>query len=314
MLIHHEFQRHDISNFDKLFISEFVHGTLRWQGKLEWILNQFYQGNFMKIKILYKNIMSWLAHYHLKKAVIILFWLFIFMLLMDNIVMPIYVRLGQEYEIPNVTELTYNDAEMTLKKHGFKIVLEVQRYDSRFPAGYVISQNPKAFTRVKKGRRIYVVTSMGERYVKVPVLVGNGERNARFMIQSAGLLLDHISYEHSSYYPEGVVSEQSIQPDREVKLGTIINIIISLGPYPDRFLVPVLVGIDLDVAVKRLQKAGLKLGSVTYQIEDKLLPNTVIFQSIEAAAEVNVGEIVELVVSTLPEENIEATIDTFRYR
>jgi len=267
----------------------------------------------MNINRFYHDIMSWLERYHLKKLTIIFFWLLIFFLLMDNIVMPIYVRLGQEYEIPKVTGMLYDDAGMILKEYGFKIVLEGERYDSQFPPGYVILQNPLAFTSVKKGRRVYVVTSMGERYVKIPVLVGHGERNARFMIQSAGLVLDHVSYEHDSYYPEGVVSEQSIQPDREVKVRTTINIIVSMGPFPDRFLVPSLIGIDLEVAIKRLQKAGLKLGNVTYQIEDKLLPNTVLSQSIEPDTEVNVGEAVDLVVSKLPEENLKAADGTVPY-
>lgn len=259
----------------------------------------------MNITQLYHNFMAWLEKYNLKKLFIISFWLIIFLFLMDTIVMPVYVRLGQEDEIPNVTEMAYEDAGLFLNKHGFKIVLEGERYDSRFPAGYVISQNPKAATRVKKGRRVYVVTSMGERYIKVPVIIGNGERNARFIIQSAGLLLDRVSHEYSSYYPEGVVWEQSIQSGREVPVGTGINIIISMGPFPDRFLVPFLIGVDLDVAGKRLKKAGLKLGAVTYQVTDDLLPNTVVSQSIEPDTEVRIGESIDLVVSILNEESIE---------
>ncbi|MBN1350219.1 PASTA domain-containing protein [candidate division KSB1 bacterium] len=258
------------------------------------------------------SVITWLQRLNLKKPLIILAGLLVFILIMDNIVMPIYVRLGQEYEIPKITELTYSDAELILQDQGFKIVLESQRYDSRFPPNYVISQNPPAFTRVKKGRRVYVVTSMGERYFKVPVLVGKGERDAKLTIQAAGLILDHVSPEHSSYYPEGVISEQSIQPGREVKAGTKISIVVSIGPFPDRFLVPFVIGADLDAAERLLKKAGLQVGSISYQVTDKLLPNTVLKQSIEADTEVFSGERIDLVVSVLPDENAEAAYDSGR--
>lgn len=48
ILIHNEFSKHDLSNLDKSFISALVHGTLRWQGKLDWLIEQFYRGSFKK--------------------------------------------------------------------------------------------------------------------------------------------------------------------------------------------------------------------------------------------------------------------------
>ena len=58
VLMHREFHRSDLSNLDKSFISELVHGTLRWQGKLDWILKQFYQGDFEKCPRIIKIILE----------------------------------------------------------------------------------------------------------------------------------------------------------------------------------------------------------------------------------------------------------------
>ena len=49
----------------------------------------------------------------------ILFWLIvliIFVLVMDNFVMPAYVRLGKEVELPDVVEMSAENAKKTLEK------------------------------------------------------------------------------------------------------------------------------------------------------------------------------------------------------
>jgi serine/threonine-protein kinase len=251
-----------------------------------------------------KNILNWLDQYRLKGVTIVVFVLLVLFILVDNGVMPLLVRLGQGDPVPDLKGISLAEAEKILDDHGFKSVLEGEKYDRTYPPGYIVSQNPKANSIVKKGRRIYMITSMGEELIKVPRMVGRSERDANFIISSAQLQLDHVSFEHSSYYPEGVVTEQSIEENKEVKLGTPISIIISLGQFPDRFLIPDLQGKDLEGAIKRIRKAGLRLGEVTYQLEPNLLPNTVISQSIEPFQEVSIGTIINLVVSSIPDETV----------
>jgi len=248
-----------------------------------------------------KSVLDWLEAHHLKNATIILFILFILFLLMDNLIMPLAVRLGQSLPVPDVRRMPLSEAEKILKQYGLKLILEGEKYDKNIPPGYVVSQNPKPNSGVKRGRRIYVMTSMGERLVRVPELKGRSERDAKFIIQSAQLTLDHISFEHSSYYLEGTISEQSIKSGTEVTAGTPISIVVSLGPFPDRFLIPDLKGKDLEVAIKRIRKSGLNVGTITYQTEPDLLPNTVIAQSIEPGSEVSIGTVIDLVVSQIPD-------------
>ncbi len=45
----------DLNDLDKGLLSELVHGVLRWQGRLDWILNGFSHGNFAKSEINIKN-------------------------------------------------------------------------------------------------------------------------------------------------------------------------------------------------------------------------------------------------------------------
>ncbi|MFM7774467.1 MAG: transcription antitermination factor NusB [Candidatus Kapaibacterium sp.] len=47
-LLDAEFRRNDWSAYDRALIIELVFGTLRWQGRLDWILTGFYHGEFAK--------------------------------------------------------------------------------------------------------------------------------------------------------------------------------------------------------------------------------------------------------------------------
>ena len=50
-----ELRANDLTNADKGLLSEIVHGVIRWQGKLDWLLNRFTHGNFSKSEINVKN-------------------------------------------------------------------------------------------------------------------------------------------------------------------------------------------------------------------------------------------------------------------
>ena len=54
-LLDAELRATDISDVDKSLLAEIVHGVIRWQGRLDWILNGFTHGNFIKSEINLKN-------------------------------------------------------------------------------------------------------------------------------------------------------------------------------------------------------------------------------------------------------------------
>ncbi|MDW7681614.1 MAG: PASTA domain-containing protein [bacterium] len=223
----------------------------------------------------------------------------IIVLLFDKLIMPLYTRHGQEIEVPDLTSMFFEDARELLKQMDLKIVEEEKKFDSsnKFPIGYIMAQNPPPASKVKTGRRIYVITSKGEPVIEMPQLVRRSERNAVFELQKLGLILGEVNYEHSEFFHEGVISEQSIPPDTELKPGTVVDITVSLGQFPDKFIVPDVVGRSLRDARRIIFQSGLTLGEVSFQTEDDLLPETVIHQFPEANLEVTQGDTVKLLVS-----------------
>lgn len=50
-----ELRSNDLSDLDKNLLAELVHGVMRWQGRLDWVLNGFSHGNFSKSEVNIKN-------------------------------------------------------------------------------------------------------------------------------------------------------------------------------------------------------------------------------------------------------------------
>lgn len=54
-LIDAELRSNEFNDFDKALLTEIVHGVLRWQSKLDWVLNGFFHGNFSKAEVNVRN-------------------------------------------------------------------------------------------------------------------------------------------------------------------------------------------------------------------------------------------------------------------
>ncbi len=220
-------------------------------------------------------------------------------LLLDLIIMPIYTKHGETLPLPDVTKIRYEDAKLALRAGGFNIVKAEERFDSRFPMGYVIKQVPAPGTLVKSGRRVSVILSKGERRFEMPKIVGTSDRDSKLLLSKFGLRPGKKFYEYSSYYPKGVVTHQSITPGVEVPMNTFIDLTISLGSVPSVFIVPSVEGRTLDDARDIIKQAGLQIGSIRYQPMNALLPETVIKQSLQSGTEVPKDTRINLVVSSL---------------
>jgi 16S rRNA (cytosine967-C5)-methyltransferase len=56
-VLDNELRQPELNDLDKGLLTELVHGVLRWQNKLDWVLNGFSHGNFSKSEINVKNAM-----------------------------------------------------------------------------------------------------------------------------------------------------------------------------------------------------------------------------------------------------------------
>lgn len=229
---------------------------------------------------------------------------FFILLMMDQIIMPWYVRYGKEMELPDVVELSIKDAQNRLEADDFRVVIVDSVYDNNFPVGTVVEQMPLPFTTVKSGRYVYLKLSIGEKPIIMPNLFYKSPRDAEVALKSLNLPIAKY-YDYSDDALDGVVIAQSYPAGQIIRKGTQIALTISLGPFPKQPVIPHLVHKSLRVAKKQLKDLGVKNIKVTYEERNDILPETVFGQNLAKGVLITEETEIELLVSKLKqnEEN-----------
>lgn len=237
--------------------------------------------------------------------IIVIFSITLF--IVDTFVMPYYVNKGGTLVVPKVVGLKEESARKILDSLHLEPRRGEIRQDPSYPEGYVILQNPAAEQTVKTGRRVYLTISGGEQDVIVPSLRGRSIRDAKFALDRAALRQCAIQYQVSIELPEGTIITQDIPPGSKVKKNTFISVIVSAGESMDSIYIPSLIGMTFSEAQKHLKEKGLRTGNITYQINDELLPNTVIDQLPRENEVVTTQKEVDLFISQTPDKSNKKT-------
>ncbi|MGD9486918.1 MAG: PASTA domain-containing protein [Calditrichaceae bacterium] len=248
------------------------------------------------------NISELWERYKTKKiaqSIVVLAILFVFTILMDKVVMPWYVNLGDEVEMPDMVEKEFFVVEKELVSMGFQVVLVDSIYDSHYPSGTVVEQMPLPYSTVKKGRHVYVKVSIGEKPIIMPNLFGRSPRDAEFLLKANGLELSSTLYAYSDIYPEGVVIAQTFPQGQKIKKKTRITITVSLGSLPEQNTIPELVGKSLSSAKKQLEHLGVRINQIEYEERENILPETILKQSLPPGQPIDSGSEIVLLVSKI---------------
>lgn len=225
--------------------------------------------------------------------------LFLFLLLVDRVIMPAVVHSGRDCVLPDITNLSLREAEEILQKRDLSLRVLAEEYNPLEPPGIILSQSPAPGSKIKRGRIVKVVVSKGEKMVLVPYLKGVSLRQAEIMLGEKGLEVGEINWVTSDTFPENVVVASSPSFRLSVPSGMSVNLEVSLGVSPDTVRMPDLVGTSLEETKIILEKFGLEIGEIKYETKDYLPPETVLEQFPREGAEVEKGTRVNLKVSTV---------------
>lgn len=113
----------------------------------------------------------------------------IFLMWIGMIWLDDWTEHGKELEVPSVKGLSYNDALQVLADANLGIELSDSIYDNATKPGTVLDQNPRAETKVKSGRTIFVtVNAFSPKSVTLPLLQDVSVRQARSILEGLGLV------------------------------------------------------------------------------------------------------------------------------
>ncbi len=84
----------------------------------------------------------------------------LFVILLDQVIMPIVVRKGEEVVVPNVVGLSQEEALSQLEAKGLRAYFAGKKH-SEFPPNAIAEQDPEGGMIVKKGFRVALFLSSG---------------------------------------------------------------------------------------------------------------------------------------------------------
>ena len=224
--------------------------------------------------------------------------LIIIALFMNLLIMPMVTRQGEEFTLPEFTGQRMLEAQITLEDLELGFDISSEEYSPEKPQGTILSQYPIAGTKVKSGRAIKFVVSLGQKNVPIPNVTGQSVRQAMLQLEASGLKLGEIAWAYSDTIPEKVVVFSYPAADQEVPMGSEISLMVNHGRASNFTYVPNLVGLAIEDATARLDEKELRTGIISYRTDENYLPETVLEQSEPNGTEVDVGTEIDLVVSS----------------
>jgi eukaryotic-like serine/threonine-protein kinase len=222
--------------------------------------------------------------------------------------LPAYTNHGQTVSVPDLEGYDYHDLEAYLSARDLKYEISL---DSGFNAELrplsVMKQNPKAGSKVKQGRKIYItLNAKNAPLIKMPNLVNSMLKNAQEVLSNMGLIRGEIIY-----VPDigiNVVLEQkyrgrSIPEGFEIPKGSQIDLVVGDGLGNQVLDVPNLVGMDEVDAEFLIIGYGFRMGRINYVLTDTVPQGTIVQQMPPVGAQVKTGEPIDVWISDLKRDS-----------
>ncbi|RJX19167.1 MAG: serine/threonine-protein kinase [Ammonifex sp.] len=205
-----------------------------------------------------------------------------------------------EVVVPDVQGLNVGMAQQTLTKHGLRS--QVQEINSAsVEKGKVYRQDIEAGNRVKRGRLVTLLVSLGPQMSTVPDVRDRLLQDAEMILVNEGFLVGVRKDVFSNKVPSGLVSDQDPVPGVMRPKDSPVTLFVSKGPAPVLKPVPHVVGFTLDAARERLNAAGFSLGDGIKQAPStEYLTGYIVAQTPAAGANLEAGKAVDVTVSEGP--------------
>ena len=220
-------------------------------------------------------------HRALKVIAIILACILVFALAMGGTYLALTLGRAKEVQIPDLSNLTFEQAESKVKELNLKIEISEEKYHLEKPEGQIIEQDPKYQSNynIKEGSTIKVVISKGQEIVELPSdVLGKTRDEATKILKEVGLEVQ-VKEEYSDDIQKDCVIKlenaggEKISGGEKLPAGTTIVIYVSMGI--EQVQVPDLSGKTESEAKTAITNAKLKWKS-TEKTSDSSKPNGVV--------------------------------------
>ena len=229
------------------------------------------------------------------------------------ILLDVFTRHNKYKTVLDFVGTGISEARQMADKDRLRIEISDSLFVPAYEGGVILEQQPAAGGKVKSGRRIFVtVNSFRQKMVKVPYVTGYSLRQAKNILEVAGLEIAELKYvdDIATNY---VLDEQyegktiNASTDMQLEIGSGITLVVGRNSEQSTVEIPKLIGLSLADAKSRLWDRGLNVGGVRFEDGINLLNRKnarVLSQSPAYGNNTTLGASVSIALS-LDEEKIE---------
>lgn len=182
-----------------------------------------------------------------------------------------YTRHGVEIVVPEVTGLYLEEAKAIIEAEGLNFFVTDTTYSNKTPLGTLVEQDPRAGSKVKPGRVVYVIHNA---YARKPIALPNLQdlslRQAERTLQSLEINIANVTYVPSTFKDivlEVRKGEQKVMVGSHLEEGDSITLIVGNGESESKVSTPNIIGCSLAEATAKLRNNSLGLGFIEYDVE-----------------------------------------------
>lgn len=195
--------------------------------------------------------------------VLIMLGISVVVLVIVFLLLRVYARQGEEYELPEVVGKNIQEV-----RNDNPIDLDFVVLDSVFrpgqEGGRILTQDPKPGTRVKKGRKLYItMTAYSPEDAVLPELAGLTVRQAVNELMGAGFEVGTLKFV-ADRYKNSVIDQtckgKTIYAGQQIERGSVIDLVVGLGDSTGRSVVPFAIGKTREKARRDIFSASLNVG------------------------------------------------------
>jgi len=179
--------------------------------------------------------------------------------LFQVVIMPIFVKHGDDVAVPDLRGLSAADVGPRLEEASLTAGLVIEAVDDHVPAGRIVRQSPQPGASVRRGRQVDLVVSAGPMTEHMPELTGETLFHARFILQREGIQIGKISRVTHGLLPADCIVAASPPAGTPVGRRATAELLVSSGRPAQRFLMPDLSGFDAEAARQTLEASGLRV-------------------------------------------------------
>ncbi len=195
-------------------------------------------------------------------------WLLVMVALVLSVgAIMVFSGRGQQVTVPDVTELTEDEARAQLEAAGLVVADDVKEIVSEeIDKGLVVKTNPAKNAQVKKDKEVILYLSSGENMIKMPDFTGVRLIDAKRELRNLDFVDRNITVveAYDDSVPEGEIIEQTPESGTEVNpQESEVEFTVSKGKEPVRMID--LTGNTRESARENLETLGLGSNPIEFE-------------------------------------------------